>query len=175
MNPQKSKLLVIDASIVGQNEYPASKQCRDLLNSVLEICHKIIITPDISEEWKAHELRFIKRWRRQMDARKKIIVRNPVSKDQLKKKIKRQLYDADTLDAILKDFRLIEASLCADKVIISLDDTARQYYSDLSVHIGEFKTILWINPTQETIEEMNRWLEQGAEPWEKWTLGYYSV
>jgi len=174
MNPQKSKLLVIDASIVGQNEYPTSKQCRDLLNAILDICHKVIITPKISEEWKAHELRFIKRWRRRMDARKKIIIKNPSAKDRLKKKINRQPYDPVTLEAILKDFRLIEASLDSDKIIISLDDTARDYYADLSTHIAEIQSILWLNPAQESFEALFDWLQRGAKPLKKWTLGYHT-
>ena len=55
--PQKKKrLLVIDASVAraaGGAEATAqvSRECRDFLSTVLTVCHQIVMTPEISEEW----------------------------------------------------------------------------------------------------------------------------
>jgi hypothetical protein len=47
-----SKLLVIDASIARScgapnATFPTSKNCRDFLNAVLTICHRMVLTDDI--------------------------------------------------------------------------------------------------------------------------------
>ena len=56
MTRKFSKLLVIDASIgraAGQrgSAHPASRACREFLDSVYGICHRMVVTPEIKAEW----------------------------------------------------------------------------------------------------------------------------
>lgn len=49
MAAKVSKLLVIDTSVVGaaggpDATYPTSVHCRDFLQAVLDICHRVVIT-----------------------------------------------------------------------------------------------------------------------------------
>jgi hypothetical protein len=67
-------------------------------------------------------------------------------------------------DAILKDVHLIEAALRADRIVASLDDTARAMF-----HIAELNVITWVNPVSETTR-IRAWLEAGAPPVEEWKL-----
>src|SRR5215471_15279536 len=74
---ERSKRLVIDASVAraagGEDaDSPTAKYCRDFLKAVLSICHHVVMTPEISEEWKQHQSRFTSQWRVSMEARKKV-------------------------------------------------------------------------------------------------------
>jgi hypothetical protein len=60
-----------------------------------------------------------------------------------------------------KDLRLIEAARMTDKRVISLDDTARSYFSVVSSQVGELGDILWVNPVNDD-ETPVQWLTNGA-------------
>ncbi|MGA9382780.1 MAG: hypothetical protein WBV73_28800 [Phormidium sp.] len=64
-----SKLLVIDASVAraagGESaKSPTSKYCRDFLLAVLDISHRVVMTPDIRKEWDKHQSSFARTWLR---------------------------------------------------------------------------------------------------------------
>ena len=69
-------MLVIDASIAmaaGETSmHPTSRNCREFLQAVLTVCHRMVLTEPIQEEWTRHESRFARTWRKSMMARKKI-------------------------------------------------------------------------------------------------------
>jgi hypothetical protein len=73
--------------------------------------------------------------------------------------------------AILKDIHLIEAALLANKIIISIDGTAKGYFQEVMQEIVVLKHIAWINPCIGE-EEFINWLDNGAELEEKRLLGY---
>jgi hypothetical protein len=76
---------VIDASIAhaaGEvSMHPTSRNCREFLQAVLVICHRMVLTPRIQQEWSKHESRFARTWRKSMMARKKIELATVRSKD----------------------------------------------------------------------------------------------
>ncbi len=63
-----------------------------------------------------------------------------------------------------KDLHLIEAALATDKIVVSLDDTAR---AELSVPAAE---VMWVHPVDEG-GHVIYWLNKGAEPRDEWKLG----
>ena len=82
-----SKLLVIDASIARScgapnATFPTSKNCRDFLNAVLTICHRMVLTDDIKEEWDKHQSIYAKKWRSSMVAKRKVEYRADVAFNQ---------------------------------------------------------------------------------------------
>jgi hypothetical protein len=77
MADKVSKRLVIDASVAraagGEDAtYPISVYCRDFLEAVLDLSHRVVMTPDIRDEWNKHQSRYACIWRRQMVAKKKL-------------------------------------------------------------------------------------------------------
>jgi hypothetical protein len=166
-----SKRLVIDASVArssGGEEatYPTSVHCRDFLQAVLDICHKVVMTPDIKEEWDKHQSVFALRWRRRMVAKGKFVFLKEVSVD-------KELWDKIDLIAatdrqrreMFKDLRLLEAAIATDKTVISLDDkTARTFFSQAASEINALKEIVWVNPDKVEEETPIEWLESGAKP-----------
>ncbi len=62
---KKSKRLVIDSDVArsaGTKEDPISQSCREVLQAVLSICHKVVLTEDIFAEWKRHRSNFTFVW-----------------------------------------------------------------------------------------------------------------
>jgi hypothetical protein len=184
MKVKQSKRLVIDASVARafggpQAIHPTSMHCRDFLNNVLNICHRIVMTPEISNEWNKHQSRYALRWRVSMFSKRKLIWLKDLPLNQM---LWKELEDFAKTDKqryeIVKDICLLEAALATDKIVISLDDnTARKYFSQAAQQIqslkDSLKDIVWVNPDRVEQEQPIPWLEQGA-PYEKnRTLGQY--
>ena len=74
-------------------------------------------------------------------------------------------------EAMLKDFRLLEAAIATDRTVISLDNTVRNLFAAAAEKVGEIGNIVWVNPT-ETDQNPIEWLEKGAKREKKHLLGY---
>jgi hypothetical protein len=172
-----SKRLVIDASIArssGGKEatYPTSVNCRDFLQAILDICHRVVMTPDIREEWNKHQSNFARTWLRTMVAKKKVEYRADIAADEeLWNTIKSITASEKNCEAMLKDFRLIEAALATDKTVISLDDTVRKLFDKAAVPVGELRNVVWVNPDKTEEEKPIDWLKDGAQAEKKRLLG----
>ena len=176
MPAKVSRRLVIDASVArasGGEEatYPTSKHCRDLLQAVLTICHHVVLTPDITQEWNTHQSRFARLWRVSMVARKKIYHADIAIDQELHRKIQSSTVSARAQEAMRKDLLLITAALHTDKMVVSLDDTARAYFAAASKAVGEIRNIVWVNPGI-TDEAALKWLQNGAKPEKALRLGF---
>ena len=166
---KRSKRLVIDASVAraagGEDtDSPTAKYCRDFLKAVLKICHHVVMSPEISEEWKRHQSRFTRGWRVAMEARKKVYYIEAAFHPGLHEKIERvlPLVKKSEFEAMRKDFLLIEAALVTDKIVVSRDDTVRRLFSLAAPSVGELRSIAWVNPEKEE-ETLIPWLEKGAK------------
>lgn len=109
-----SKILVVDASIVraaGETGHPISSATRQFLNWVLEICHRVVLTAEIREEWARHESKISRRWRVAMYARRKVIeLRIPID-EEFRERLSRPGRSPERRVGVLKDLHLIEAAL----------------------------------------------------------------
>jgi hypothetical protein len=162
-------VLVIDASVAqaaGWSDHPESSASRHFLRGVLDICHRMVLTPPLIEEWRRHQSSYTREWR-------KIHVRpeeDPVARSGREPCLRKRVLDpgagALLLEIRLKDLPLIEAALCADHIVVSLDEEARQ-----SFRLRELNIITWVNPLRER-DHMGSWLEDGAPPVEEWKLGW---
>lgn len=166
------KRLVIDASIAGaagNTEHPISKANRDFLRQVLSVCHKVVMTPEISREWNAHRSRFSSQWRASMTARKKVFEVAETDDPDLRSGIDRCGFSRQQQVAIRKDLHLVEAALLADRIVISGDDSARQLFCTVSTEVRDLKSVVWVNPAQSPAD-LQQWLERGARPVKDWQL-----
>ncbi|HFD38283.1 MAG TPA: hypothetical protein ENJ31_00310 [Anaerolineae bacterium] len=167
--PSKSrKRLVIDASVAraaggAEAVDPTSRRCRDFLLAVYKVCHRVVITPAIDREWKRHQSRFARKWRRWMDGQKKVIHPDPApSYDALYTSVERTAANVKDREAMYKDFCLIEAAMATDRIVVSRDDEARDAFAKASASVGELRTLVWVNPATVEEQEAILWLEQGA-------------
>lgn len=177
-----SKLLIIDASVArSSGEKDAknhdSKYCREFLNGVLEICHKIVMTPEIRDEWQKHESNFALTWRSSMMQKKKIHILKDISLDHdlwnqvesVAENIAKNDHEAKQAiqNIMIKDMLLIEGAIATDKIIISLDEKVRTLFHQ----VPKISNIMWVNPAHPE-EKALEWLEKGATIEAERLLGY---
>lgn len=164
MTSVKSMRLVIDASVATSSGERGQRggRCQNFLQVMInETTHRLVMTREIGSEWDIHSHPFARRWRRSMNAKRRVD-RPIINHDTiLRQKIQQSTSIEKALDAMEKDLRLIEAARITDNRIISLDDTARRCFSAVSSSIGEVRDILWINPVYEE-ETPIQWLKEGA-------------
>ena len=169
MRARDSKRLVIDADVAraaGSETatHPRAEHCRDFLNAVLSLSHRMVMTEQINNEWKNHQSRFARRWRVSMDARKKIDRIDPPENAELQAKVTTTTNNENEIEVLQKDFHLLQAALVTDQTIISLDETVRQLFKQASQSVGEIRDIIWVNPDRTAEEQPIAWLQNGAPP-----------
>ena len=106
---KQSKRIVIDASIArsagGEDvKKPMSSDCRKFLMAILNICHHIVLTKDISKEWNKHQSNFTRKWRKSMAARKKIFKIEKTKNQPLRDKIKKKAEFKEKMQCSLKRY-----------------------------------------------------------------------
>jgi hypothetical protein len=174
MAGKASGALVIDASIAraaGQTEHPVSSACRSFLQEVLNICHKVVMTREISQEWKEHRSNFALRWRASMTARKKVVRPGPVEDAGLRQTIRSLQLTDKVREAILKDIHLVEAAFATERTIVSLDEIVRGHLRQAAGSVRSLKSLVWVNPTKDS-EHATDWLREGADAEEERQLGF---
>jgi hypothetical protein len=176
MRAADSKRLVIDASVAhaagGMDAVsPTSRLCRDFLRAVLRICHRVVLTPAIREEWSRHQSSYTSEWRYSMAARRKTCVLPDAQPSRIRRKAVGTTTSDKDREALLKDFHLVSAALATDYIVISLDSNARRLFCIASTKAGELRNVMWVDPSapEDALEE---WLDNGAEPDEQRCLGY---
>ncbi len=171
----RSRLLVIDASIAraaGEiSKHPTSRDCREFLQAVLKVCHRMVMTQDIRAEWNKHQSRYARAWRTSMVARKKIEFTAVAPHLTLERRVERAVSDAYLAAIIDKDRRLIEAALVTEQRVISLDDHVRRHLQDHIARLPEACLICWVNSCTPD-EQAIAWLESGAPAERPRTLGH---
>jgi hypothetical protein len=161
-----SRRIVVDASVAraagGEDAVqPLSTQCRDFLKTMLVVCHRVVLTRAVREEWKKHESGFARQWRTAMMARKKLLLGNPGEDAALRAAIEGASVTPRGRDAMLKGAHLIEAAQTADGTVVSLDDTVRGLFGAAAARVHALRTVVWVNPGRED-EGGKAWLEEGA-------------
>jgi len=150
MKKVTSKRLVIDACVArsaGETDHPISAACRGYLLDILEICHRIVMTPEIRAEWQKHQSRFSQRWLTQMIAKKKFVPMQVNLEVDLWEQAELIESEKDR-SAILKDLHLLEAAIATDKIIISTDD---RFYElvDQYLQADKIKELIRKNPCKD--------------------------
>ena len=145
------KRIVVDASVArasgGEDAiFPISKQCRDFLLALKRICHTLVVTPEIQEEWKRHQSGFARRWMRTMYARRKVCRIDSVTDAPLRTKLSTVPCGRAQREAMLKDCHLVEAAMATDWAVVSLDDAMRNLLREASGRVGEIRAVIWVNP-----------------------------
>ena len=160
------------ASAAGGEDagHPRSVHCRDYLEAVLSNDHRLVITPEITDEWARHQSNFSRSWRRRMYARKSVFALNMDASTSLVTRLKRVKCTKKQRDAMLNDVHLIDAALATDRSVSSLDGEARKVYAHASHSLAELTSIVWVNPDRPA-EDPIGWLQRGAKPERERSLG----
>jgi len=169
MRSRGLKRLVVNASVAraaGGKGATASVSinCTEFLETFRDECpHHIVMTPELSEEWNAHQSNFAARWLKSMIARKRFNYIAPLQDTALSDKIDTTATGETDIEALRKDFHLLHAALATDQTVISLDETIRRLFGRASQQVGEIRNIIWVNPDKAE-EQPIVWLQNGAPP-----------
>ena len=160
-----SQRIVIDACVAqsaGGDEASASraKNCRDVLQAILDICHKVVWSDPIRAEWNTHQSRFARRFRQSMAARRKWSPVAIAPDEDLRRKVMATAANDRDRAAMDKDFPLIQAAMASDGIIVSADDRARSLFSAAAQQVGEIRQIMWVSP--DDVVAILEWLDDGA-------------
>ena len=155
MTPVKSRLLIVDTSVMraaGMSEHPVSSACRETLQAVLDICHRVALTDTIRAEWKRHRSRFSGRWWRSMLARRKVsTLISPASIT-----LDTSAYTPANRRVVEKDRCLIEAALAADGVLVTADDEFREALETMPKGKALSDRIRWLHPVRDGVQSLTR-------------------
>jgi hypothetical protein len=155
--------VVIDASTArasggGESTALSAVQCRDALNTVLEVGLSLAMSSAVFSEWKRHQSTFARKWLVKMYARRRVrrvdgdpdnALRNAI--DQVGVPARRAAMD--------KDAHLVEAAFDSDSRIVSSDTRVRSFFGGLSATHRPLRAILWIAPSE---PECVPWLQNGC-------------
>jgi len=130
------------------------------------------MTKAIGSEWDRHASKWTRKWRVSMDSQRRVYRPDLKSDDILRIKIEDKTSNEGDFDEMLKDLHLIDAAMATDRSIVSLDDTVRKLFADLSDMVGELRNIVWVNPAEEN-ERPVEWLLDGAPAEEERLLHRY--
>lgn len=185
-----SKRLVIDASIASAAGGPAeltaslpslsddpepdryrSRRCRRILLEVLRICHRLVLTDDLREEWSRHRSRFARRWLARMVTKDKVerldVTQAPDLQEDIDDFADGVSDDFEVIEVyrheMQKDRHLLEAALAADEMILSLNEKDRRRFAKACDDISSIRTIVWSNPERDEDSCLD-WVQQGASP-----------
>lgn len=152
-----SRLLVVDASVAhsaGGTENPMSSCCREALLAILKICHRLVMTEAIREEWRRHASDLATKWLASMYARKKVHWCNAVRLSHVDEACAR--LSVAEQDGLRKDLLLLEAACAADGIIVTRDDTIQAIWRKCHDRLGVPKPITWINPVPDGIQMLEQ-------------------
>ncbi|MCA0456680.1 MAG: hypothetical protein LCI00_22095 [Chloroflexi bacterium] len=178
------KTLAVDTSVMlaassGEHILDGeAKLCRDFMEEILKVGHKIIFTPEIVAEWDKYDLRrktFVPKtipWYIQMQRRGLVSRHSDATRSDLREAVFAAV-EKHAIKAVEKDMRWVEGALLGDKCIASHENKARGHFKRAAQTVDEIKSIIWVNPR--IIEEnCIYWLREGAPADEHRTLGYVS-
>lgn len=170
-----SRILVIDASVVraaGSLEavHPLPSQCRDILRTILDVCHRIHLSEALRDEWSRHTSKFSRTWLKSMYARRKVISGDIAALAGFAAAIENARYLSDSERAAMeKDRHLVDGAAASDKIILSLDDTTGRILHRIVPHFGGLADFLWVKPT-EHFDAVKAWLEERGTTRAEWLL-----
>ncbi len=133
-----SKSLVIDADVarrsgeVASGSHPSAKACREFLQSVLSICHRLVISNPLRAEWDQHQGSYFRRWRTEMVSKSKVVVVDDSTDQELRASVLDTAKSGRDREEMEKDLHLLEAALKTDKRVISADEKARKLFKRAS-------------------------------------------
>ena len=168
MNKKDTKRLVIDTDVVKASggetaTHPTSKNCRDFLMTVRTLNYRVVMSVEIRKEWNEHASNFAIRWWGAMERRKKVCdIDNPPRDKNLRTKISSTARSKKQIEAMEKDFHLLNAALATDQTIISREKRIRKLFARASKQVGEIQGIIWVNPDRTAEEQPIEWLKNGA-------------
>lgn len=154
-----SQLIVVDADVLRSASAsdagpPRGSRCRELLRSILDICHRAVVSPALSKEYDQHASRYAMRWRVAMTQRNKMVHTSARHTGRSRGWLRTETLDDARRAIAQKDMHLVLSAREAGAVILSADDRARGVFAE----VADLRSLGWASALTVGVE----WLERGA-------------
>ena len=169
MPAKRGRRLVVDASVAGAAggktaTAPTSTRCRDFLLTLqreTECC--VVMHGQLRDERERHRSLFARTWLTAMASRRRVVFGDVQPSNRMRREILRAAATKPTeVDALEKDFHLIEAAIANDRTVVSLDEIVRKLFKAAAQSVEAIRKVVWINPVKPA-EEAVEWLKGGAK------------
>jgi len=157
MKAKRSRLLVVDASVAfsaSEAEHPVSRSCREALVSIRDICHRVIMTEAIIEQWHCHARYFATKWLAGMVARKKVHWCKGAQLKRLDEACKK--LSASEQESLREDLCLIEGACAGDWIVVTEDKRIVTIWQKCQDEFRLAEPIMWINPVTDDVGVFER-------------------
>jgi len=175
---KRARRLVVDASVAGAAggktaTAPTSTGCRNFLLTLrqeTDCC--VVMPPKLKDEWDKHKSVFASRWLVAMASRGRVIFIDVPLSNRMRREIERvAATKRSEVDALRKDFHLVEAAIAHDRTVVSLDELVRRLFKAAALSVAAIKRVVWVNPVN-AAEQPLVWLRNGAKAENVRMLGY---
>lgn len=157
MSPVRSRNIVVDTTVVcsaGRTAHPVSRACREALEAIKQICHHVVLTPEIREEWREHQGRYFSDWIVSMYSRKKVARLDSVKSRELRRAIDRSSMSPTDQEIVEKDALIINAALASDRIIVTQDGELTRAMARYPRLESISVRITWINPESDDTSKL---------------------
>lgn len=159
-----SRRIVVDASVAraaGETTHPVSSRCREFLQDMLTICHRVVMSDDIQREWSKHASVYSTRWLAAMRSRGKVVKVTPGPSDFMEQITDATEWTPAEIAAMEKDLLLPLAAIETDRLVASGDSKVRDYFAKAARHVDSLSSIVWVDPSRSE-DHCGKWLQAGA-------------
>jgi hypothetical protein len=159
-----SRRIVVDASVAraaGETEHPHSERCREFLLDMLLICHRVVMSDDITREWEKHASGYSVKWLRAMRKRGKVVRVTPEATGLMDRIAAAADWSEKDMAAMEKDLLLLLGALATDRLVASGDGKVRDRFAKAAVSVAEIAPVTWVNPSLAE-DHCGTWLHAGA-------------
>lgn len=159
-----SRRIVVDTNVArsaSETSFPQSVACRQVLETILTVCHRVVLSPSQKAEWQRHQSRYTLRWLASMTARGKQFLLPEDPDTGLREAIDRAAPVEWSREELFKDVYLLESALATDGIVVSLEKRAAKHYRPLVAAVPQIGPIAWVHPL-EPPDQCRKWLTEGA-------------
>ncbi|NUQ86581.1 MAG: hypothetical protein HUU11_17915 [Anaerolineales bacterium] len=123
---------------------------REVLQSMLDVCHRVVLSDDLKSEMDARGGQWFMRWLRMMKVRRKVVWLSPGVDDLFKRIARDRTIDAERRRRIAKDAHVLNLAIAADGLLLSCDDVLRRDWQGLPDRHQPQRRVAILNPEKQT-------------------------
>lgn len=168
-----TRRIVVDASIAhscGSGEAPVRQGaiCRQAIDAILKVCHRVVFSRALREEWRRHESSYARSWLVQMSVRRKVIDLSHAEIASRLVELQRRIHELGLAPEVVrileKDLHLVAAALATDAIVLSKDRKAQYHFREAAHRVDELASLVWGTLLEdEEARQIVVWLKAGAK------------
>ncbi len=162
--PATSRRIVVDTNVArsaSESQHPISDACRQVLETIINRQHLVVLTATQYKEWQKHQSLFTKGWLVRMASKKLWHVLKPEPDSGLTDRIHALDCTVKTRKEMLKDVHLLENALATDHAVVSQETNVLNLFVAHAQPLAIPRPVAWVNPT-ENMPGCIAWLKGGA-------------